>query len=35
MALVPHYQGLTYERLEEGGMLASADLKKPLEFATG
>jgi predicted molibdopterin-dependent oxidoreductase YjgC len=35
MTVVPLYQGLTYERLVEGGMLASADLKKPLEFATG
>ena len=35
MTVVSLYQGLTYERVEKGGMLASADLKKPLEFATG
>mgnify|MGYP001822414657 FL=1 len=45
--LVPFYEGLTYDRLEEGGrqwpyteqhssgMLTLDDLKKPLEFAAG
>ncbi len=33
MKVVPDYQGLTYEQLEEGGMLATAYLKKPLVFA--
>jgi predicted molibdopterin-dependent oxidoreductase YjgC len=44
---VPFYEGLTYDRLEEGGlqwpyteknssgMLTLDDLKKPLEFAAG
>ncbi len=46
ITVVPFYQGLTYERLEEGGvqwpytendssgMLTLENLKKPLEFAT-
>jgi len=47
MSVVPFYQGLTYELLQEGGlqwpytrenssgMLKLEDLKKPLEFAAG
>jgi predicted molibdopterin-dependent oxidoreductase YjgC len=45
MKIVPFYEGLTYDRLENGGlqwpnshegpksMLTLDDLKKPLEFA--
>jgi predicted molibdopterin-dependent oxidoreductase YjgC len=47
ITVVPFYEGLTYDRLEEGGlqwpyteknssgMLTLDDLKKPLEFAAG